>query len=174
MAQFNLKRPNGSRHDLPPEKHERFESIRSLVIAIGKGRYITEAVIVQLLTEFDADKVFNAISRMHGRGFFSLDTLQGMLVGEIEMERKSAPVNEMPGRDRSAKLGEPLRVGEMMQQSLRTPMTDLPPSVMNEDDAVRWIVTERHGDPNHLLDYFDHYGRNSAGKTFYQLKPEYR
>jgi hypothetical protein len=175
MAVFTLKRPNASLNDLRPADAEQVQKLFDLFL-MTKARMMQfeRAAIIQFYYEFGFDRVAMCIERWAMLGYFSLDSLHGLLTGKIPMQRKHSVANETPGQNRIREQHQPTRIAEMMQQSLRQPMTELPPFVMSEDDAIRYIVAERHADPEHLLDFFNYFGRNSSGKQFFQLKQEYR
>lgn len=174
MAVFTLKRPNASLNDLRPADAEQVQKLFDLFL-MTKARMMQfeRAAIIQFYHEFGYDRVAMCIERWAMLGYFSLDSLHGLLTGKIPMERKHS-ANEMPGQNRTREQHQPTHINTMMQQSLRQPMTELPPFVMSEDDAINWVVTERHGEPQDLLDYFDCYGRSSAGTIYFKLKQEYR
>lgn len=166
---------NASRYDLSPEAFTDFMECWDIIQKQELSRTIREGVVVQLLQDFDKDKLLEGIRGLIGRANFSPDVLQGLIDGSIPRERAKPMASNYNSstsqyRDKKQESKSDAKSLRSILEGMPVVKDSLPPKepikYYNEHDSIAWMIESGNADKDRSH-YFQERGINQNCETVY-------
>lgn len=152
-----------------------YERIRQIAFEFGFSGWLRESTIVSLIEQFQVERVERGLRALHGRGNYSLQTLVGIIEGQIPAQRQ-APQPQAPATQQVRTNGGPRNVADFLGEhgvKVPKPRRVQPTEGMFKLPELHRYLKERNLSVLDGEQIFYYCGQDSAGNDLWALRPEH-